>query len=67
MFKHKDYPIIVGASYINKYTGETGILEMAELFPAKTDALIEINMYDSGKFYKLDYATFVFYWELKNQ
>lgn len=62
-FDHNKYPIITGATYVND-EGETGILEAAELFTEKNDALIVINTKNRGRYYKLNYAMFTIYWKL---
>lgn len=63
MFNHDKYPIVVGAAYAND-TDEIGILEYAELFVDRNDALIEINTNNCGRYYRLNYATFTMYWKL---
>ena len=63
MFNHDKYPIVVGAAYTND-DGEIGILEHAELYVNRNDALIEINTNNRGRHYRLNYATFTMYWKL---
>jgi hypothetical protein len=57
------YPIIIGAIYINT-DNETGVLESAKLISNKNDVIIVINTNNCGKFFKINYATFTYYWRL---
>lgn len=60
---HEKYPIIIGSKYINEEQ-EIGTLEIAEIFPEKNGAHIEIDMHNAGRWYKLNYDTFCFNWRL---
>lgn len=62
-FDHKKYPIIIGSFYEND-NNEVGVLEAVELFTDRGEAEIIINMENKGRFYKLDYTTFVSYWRI---
>lgn len=64
-FNHEKYPIIVGATYVSKKLNDEGVLDAAELFRHKNEAEIIIKTDYHGRYYKLNYPTFCFDWELK--
>jgi hypothetical protein len=63
---HKKHPIIIGAKYVND-DEEVGVLESCVLYPRIDNAEIVINTDNCGRFYRLNYDTFTYFWKLKEK
>jgi hypothetical protein len=61
-FNHQKYPIFLGGRYINDEQ-QIGTLESCWLKVPQNDADIVIEMANKGQCYRLNYATFCFYWK----